>query len=182
MLLFRLPAVEFQDSGALQHQTAPWKRVNIQVQLEEFMDALKNTDFSYSVSLFCICWKPLWPSAHPLASPKRNTHLDTPGRSLASSVSPEGYGVTRVPFLPGDEIYTTEESGRAQKHMIGWHPWPHTHGDATKWLPHAQKIKQKNHTCRLDRQQKKGCLHTESVFWDQADWWVSLQSPQPGPF
>lgn len=143
MLLFRLPTVELLHAGALQRRTAPRrKKVNIQVQ------PFKRVYRCFKEYIFFFSCFPMLRFAGTrsdlqltLLHHLKETHiLNTPGRSITSSVSPEGDGITRVPFLSGGEIHTTEESGRAQKHMIGWQPWPHTHGDATKWLPHAEKV------------------------------------------
>lgn len=116
MLLFWLLNVEF----------LPEKRNYEIISMYIFLFLFPSFAFSESLCDFQLT------SLHHLTE----THiLKAPRPSITSSVSPEGYS---IPPRRGNP-YHREERGRAQKHLIGWHPWPHTHSDATKWLKHTQK-------------------------------------------
>lgn len=102
----------------------------------EFIDILKHIHFSF-----------LFPSLAESQSELQITLLHHLKRNTHSKRSRSEYNLIRqaaglqccwssFPPMRGN-LYHREESGRAQKHMIGWHPWPHTHSDATRWLPHT---------------------------------------------
>lgn len=161
MLLFRLPTVEFLHSGALKRQL-----------LRGFIDALKNLYFSFPLSFLCICWKLLWPSAHPLASPKRNTHSECSRKECNLICQPGGLTVL-LEFLSSQEMKSIPPGKVAEHKNI----WLAGIPDLTPTVTpqndfHTQRILKKKVLVGLTDSRTNAA---QPVVWDRADWWVYLQ-------